>query len=95
MAAHDRNAEDTVDSDWTGKGATLSDTTAQKEYGLTRDEIIRAIRAGTIQYREGSMHGNPWFRLLRVEVETLVKKKHGNNYLKGQQSKTDLARINC
>jgi hypothetical protein len=33
-------------------------------------------------------------RLLRREVEALVTKKHGNNYLKDRQSKTELARIN-
>jgi hypothetical protein len=27
-------------------------------------------------------------------VEALVRKKHGNNYLRGQQAKTELARLN-
>ena len=40
------------------------------------------------------MHGNPWLRLLRREVEALVKKKHGDDYLKVQQAKTELAGIN-
>ena len=39
-------------------------------------------------------HGNPWLRLLRREVEALVKKKRGNAYLKDQQAKTELARVN-
>ena len=78
---------------WQGKGATLSDKTARKEFGLTQDEIIRAIRAGKLQYRENSIHGNPFLRLLRREVETLVKKKHGADYLKAQQGKTAVARI--
>lgn len=73
------------DSEWTRKGATLSNTTAQKEFGLTWDEIVRAIRAGKLQYREHSMHGNPWLRLLRREVEALA----GSN-----RAKTELARIN-
>ena len=34
------------DSEWTRKGATLSNTTAEKEFGLTWDEVVRAIRAG-------------------------------------------------
>ena len=83
-----------MESDWNGKGATLSHTSAQKEYGLTWEEIVQAIKSGVLQYREGSMHGNPWFRLLRTEVEALVNKKHGKNYLKDQQTKTELARIN-
>ena len=83
-----------LDSDWQRKGATLSDKTARKEFGLTQDEIVRAIRTGKLQYREGSMHGNPWLRLLRREVEALVRKKHGDDYLREQQARTELAHIN-
>ena len=85
---------DDLDSEWQRKGATLSDKTARKEFGLTQDEIVQAIRAGELQYRRNSIHGNPFLRLLRREVETLVKKKHGDDYLKDQQAKTELARIN-
>lgn len=85
---------DDLDSEWQRKGATLSDKTARKEFGLTQDEIVQAIRAGKLHYREASMHGNPWLRLLRREVEALVKKKHGDDYLKDQRAKTELAGIN-
>ncbi len=33
-------------------------------------------------------------RLLRREVEELVKKKHGGDYLKERQAKTELTRVN-
>ena len=56
----------------TTKGATLSDKTAQKEFGLTFDEIVAAIRAGKLQYRENSIYGAPFLRLIRSEVEALV-----------------------
>ena len=85
---------DDLDSEWRSKGATLSDKTAREEFGLTQDEIVRAIRAGKLQYREGSMYGNPWLRLLRREVEALVRKNHGSRYLLNLQTKTELARIN-
>jgi hypothetical protein len=85
---------DDLDSEWQRKGATLSDKTARKEFGLTQEEIVRAIRAGTLRYRLNSVFGNPFLRLLRREVEALVKKKHGSDYLMGQQAKTELARIN-
>jgi len=85
---------DNSDPAWQRKGATLSDKTARDEFGLTQDEIIQAIRAGAIHYREGSMYGNPWLRLLRREVEALVRKRHGNNHLRDQPAKTELARIN-
>ncbi len=82
------------DSEWQRKGATLSDKTARKEFGLTQDEIVDAIRSGKLEFREGSMHGNPWLRLLRREVEALIKNKHGDAFLKDQKAKTEMARIN-
>ena len=85
---------DDLDSEWQRKGATLSDKTARKEFGLTQDEVVQAIRAGKLHYREASMHGNPWLRLLRREVEALVKKKHVDDYLEVQRAKTELAGIN-
>jgi len=51
--------------EWQRKGATLGDKTARLEFGLTQDEIYDAIDAGTLHYREASIHGNPWLRLLR------------------------------
>ena len=78
---------------WRKKDATLSDKSAQNEYGLSYEEILEAIKAGELQFREGSMYGNPWFRLLRVEVERLVKKKYGAGYLKEQKAKKKLSAI--
>jgi hypothetical protein len=83
-----------LNSEWQRKGATLSDKTAREEFGLTHQEIVRAIRAGELQYRFNSVYGNPFMRLLRREVEALVKKKHGGGYLKGRQTKAELTRIN-
>jgi hypothetical protein len=85
---------DDLEYEWKRKGGTLSDKTAREEFGLTQEEIIHAIQAGKLQYRESSMHGNPWLRLLRQEVEALVKKRHGEIYLKDQKAKTELAQIN-
>ena len=61
-----------MQEEWSRKGATLSDKTARKEFGLTQDEIVAAIDAGQLQYRVGVIHGNPWLRLLRREVEDLM-----------------------
>jgi|SRR5437764_15096162 len=80
--------------EWTRTGATLSDKTARAEFGLTQDEIIAAIRAGKLQYRQAAMHGNPWLRLLRREVEALVSAGHGERYLLERQARTELARVN-
>jgi hypothetical protein len=82
------------DEEWARKGATLSDKTARSEFGLTQDEIIAAIDAGKLQYRTASMHGNPWLRLLRREVEELVRSRQGEQYLRERQARTELAHIN-
>jgi len=79
---------------WSQKNATLSDKSVEKEYGISRKEIIDAINAGDLQFREGSMHGNPWLRLLRVEVERYVVKKYGTVYLKEKKHKKELLEIN-
>ncbi len=86
--------KDDLRYEWQQKGATLSDKTARKEFGLTQDEIIRAVRAGALHCRENAIYGNPFLRLLRREVEALVKKRHGGNYLQDQKDKKELARVN-
>ena len=79
---------------WGQKNETLSDKSAEKEYGISRDEILDAINSHELQYKLGSTHGNPWFRLLRVEVERLVEKKYGIDYLKEKKVNKELSEIN-
>ena len=79
---------------WARKGATFSDKSARQEFGLTQQEIFAAMRAGKLQFREASMHGNPWFRLLRHEVEALVKEKSGQDHLRRKKLEKELADLN-
>ncbi|MBI5485824.1 MAG: hypothetical protein HY905_00675 [Deltaproteobacteria bacterium] len=81
-------------SEWQRKRATLSAKTARKEFALTEVEIIGAIRSGKLQFRHAAMHGNPYLRLLRREVEALVQEKHGEHGLKERQAKVEVGRIN-
>jgi hypothetical protein len=83
-----------MDSIWKQKGATLSDKSARKEYGLTQQEIVAAMRAGKLQFQQNSMHGNPWFRLLRHEVEALVREKSGKDGLHKKKFQKELADLN-
>jgi hypothetical protein len=53
----------------------------------------RSVMMGKLQYRQGSVHDNLWLRLLRTEVEALVKTTRGDDYLKERQTKTALAQI--
>ena len=87
--------EDLADAsgEWMLKGATLSDGTASKEYGLTREEIVAAIRRGRLRYRVCNYYGNPFLRLLRREVEALVEGKRGGRYLEQRKVRTELARV--
>lgn len=85
---------DTDESVWGEKGATLSDKSAREEFGLTQQEIIAAMKGGRLQYREGNMYGNPWYRLLRHEVEALVRDKKGVDHLHEMKLKKELADIN-
>lgn len=81
-------------SDWNQKGGTLSDKSARQEYGLTQEEIIEAIQAGKLQFRQNHIHGNPYFRLLREEVEALINDKYGKNHLARKKLETELAQVN-
>ena len=65
--------------EWTRKGATLSDVTALKEFGVSRDFIVKGIRAGKLEYREGSIWGNPYIRVLRRQLEEYIAEQVGTN----------------
>lgn len=82
---------DEGDALWSRKGATLSDESAREEFGLTQEEILAAIRSSKLQYRQGSMHGNPWVRLLRHEVEALVRDTKGADRLHELKLRKELA----
>src|SRR4030067_324981 len=84
----------TDNSVWSTKGATLSDKSAQKEFGLTFEEIVEGIRAGKLQYRENSVYGSPFLRLIRQEVEALVNEKYRKEDLKRRKLKKELAEVN-
>ena len=63
--------------EWNRKGATLSDVTAQKEYGVTRDFIVQGIQAGKLEYRDGAVWGNPYLRVLRSQLEPYIAEQLG------------------
>ncbi len=82
-----------MQEEWSQKGATLSDKTARKEFGLTQDEIVAAIDAGQLQYRVGVIHGNPWLRLLRREVEELMDGTHNDRDHRLRRARAELTRV--
>jgi hypothetical protein len=79
--------------EWNRKGATLSDVTAKKEYGVDREFIVNGIRAGKLEYREGVMWGNPYLRLLRSQLEEYIAEELGQDILSKGKNKTELIKI--
>lgn len=82
------------ESAWREAGQTLSNRTACKEYGLTNDQIIEAVHKGKLQYRINYAHGNPYYRLLRKEVEALAKKLLGKKGANSKKIEQKIASIN-
>ena len=82
------------ESQWVKQGGTLSHKNACKEFGLTEEEIIDAMKDGKLQYRKNYAHGNPYFRVLRIEVEALAIDLHGNKAVEEQEIKHKLRKIN-
>jgi hypothetical protein len=79
--------------EWNRQGATLSDVTAKKEYGVDRDFIVQGIRAGKLEYREGAVWGNPYLRLLRGQLERYIAEELGADYLARGKNQTELRKI--
>ncbi|MFO7639887.1 MAG: hypothetical protein R6X17_01025 [Candidatus Competibacteraceae bacterium] len=79
--------------EWNRKGATLSDATAQKEYGVDREFIVRGIRAGKLEYREGAVWGNPYLRLLRSPLERYIAEELGADYWARGKNQTEPRKI--
>ncbi|MBS3921176.1 MAG: hypothetical protein KG012_20070 [Deltaproteobacteria bacterium] len=79
--------------EWNRKGATLSDVTAQKEYGVSRDFIVKGIRAGKLEYRDGAIWGNPYLRVLKSQLEQYIVEELGADSLLNSKNRTELRKI--
>ena len=79
--------------EWNRKGATLIDKTAKKGYGVDRDFVVKGIRAGKLEYREGAIWGNPYLRLLRSQLEQYIAEELGKDRLSNVKKQTELRKI--
>lgn len=79
--------------EWNRKGASLSDATALKEYGVDTEFIIRGINSGDLEYREGSVWGSPYIKVLRRQLEKYISTQIGDDYLSAVNAKTELRAI--
>jgi len=80
--------------EWNRKGATLSDKTAKKEYGVDLEFIEKGIRSGKLEYRQGNMWGNPYIKVLRSQLEQFIVEELGVDQLTKEKNKTELRKIN-
>ena len=76
--------------EWNRKGATLSDVTAQREFGVSRDFIVKGIRAGKLEYREGVVWGHPYIKVLRRQLELYIAEQCGADRLSREKNQTEL-----
>lgn len=81
------------ESMWNKQGATLSHKNASKEFGLSENEILLAMRAGKLQYQVNYAHGNPYYKLLRSEVKSLAEEMYGKENVEKQGVRHELALI--
>ncbi len=79
--------------EWNRKGATLSDKTAKTEYRVSGDLILKGIRAGRLEYREGAIWGNPYLRVLRSQLEKYIAEELGADHLIRVKKQAELRRI--
>jgi hypothetical protein len=79
--------------EWNRKGATLSDVTAKKEYGVSREFIVKGIRAGKLEYRDGAIWGNPYLRVLRSQLEQYIAEELGADRVSSGKNQTELRKI--
>ena len=79
--------------EWNRKGATLSDKTAKKEYGVDHDFIVKGINTGKLEYREGAVWGNPYLRLLRSQLEQYIDEELGADRLLTSKNQMELRKI--
>jgi hypothetical protein len=61
---------------------------------VSQDFIVKGIRAGKLEYREGSIWGNPYLRILRGQLEKYIAQQFGSNHLAQSKAQAELRKIN-
>ncbi len=71
----------------------MSEGTAQKEYGVSREFILHGIKSGHLEVRRSGW-GNPYFKILRSQIEAYIASELGTEYLSGKKCQAELRAIN-
>ena len=51
------------------------------------------MQTGKLEYREGSVWGNPYLRVLRSQLEHYLAEERGEHYLHRVQNQTELRKV--
>ena len=57
------------------------------------DFIVKGVNAGKLEYREGSIWGNPYLKIVRSQLEAYIAEQLGEAYLVKAKAQTELRRI--
>jgi len=79
--------------EWNRKGASLSDVTAKKEYGVDRNFIVKGIQAEKLEFQQGYIWGNPYLKILRSQLELYIAEELGADRLLKAKHQTELHKI--
>lgn len=79
--------------EWGRKNATLSEVTAQAEYGVSRNFIIKGIKRRKLEFRDGAIWGNPYVRILRSQLEAYIEEECGSGYLSAAKNDAKLRKL--
>jgi hypothetical protein len=60
---------------------------------VSRTFIVKGIRSGKLEYREGAIWGNPYLRVLRSQLEAYITEKLGRDRVASGKIQTELRRI--
>jgi len=79
--------------EWNHKGASLSDVTAKKEYGIDRNFIVKGIQADKLEFQQGYIWGNPYLKILRSQLELYIAEELGADCLLKAKHQMELRKI--
>jgi len=60
---------------------------------VSRDFIVKGIRAGKLEYRDGAIWGNPYLRVLRSQLERYIVDELGADRLSSSKNQAELRKI--
>jgi predicted nucleic acid-binding Zn-ribbon protein len=55
---------------------------------------VKGIREGKLEYREGSIWGNPYLKILRRQLENYIAEQQGSKHLAETKARAELRKIN-